>query len=471
MKNTIRKITALTLAVLTLGATVSCGRDKPEEINDSQESSSEDEVGGKTKITIGMPVANEHIISQIVKFNNANELYEVGIIDYSKRVEEDDADNTKAMQAMKMDMISDNSPDIIGGLHPTFMAEFLQQDAFTDMYELMDTYDGVKREDFLPNVLEGLEVNGAIPAITNSFTIRTAVAKTKFVGEDAENWTPEQAIEAYQKYSGQMQYIGMNDSENALSDYMLLKASRNCVDAASYTCNFMNTEFTSLLDFLHENPSQGSYPVDYTTMTPSEFDAYFAERDMQMYNDKSLIYCTYISDFDQAVGNDLYARFGGEDITFVGYPSEDGNGAVTEVSSWMFGISKKSENKEAAWSFINYLFEDEVQRDFYGTSTGIPVIKKYLDEQKNNKDTEDHRSIYYPLIVPGNHDMSMNITEEAVQKYYDYILSVKFEPYRDYRVELIIAEECAAALAGEKTAEEVAEILQGRVEIYLSERS
>ena len=49
-------------------------------------------------------------------------------------------------------------------------------------------------------------------------------------------------------------------------------------------------------------------------------------------------------------------------------------------------------------------------------------IKKYLDEQKNNKETEDHRSIYYPLIVPGNHDMSMNITEEAVQKYYDYRL-------------------------------------------------
>lgn len=470
MKNAIRKITALTLAVLTLAGATSCGRDKPEEINDSQESSAENDVVGKTKITIGMPLVNEHIISQIVGFNNTNELYEVEIIDYSKRVEDDDADNTKAIQAMKLDMISDNSPDIIVGFHSTYMAEFLQQDAFADMYELMDTYDGVKREDFLPNVLEGLEVNGAIPAITYSFTIRTAVAKTKFVGEDAENWTPEQAIEAYKKYSGQMQYIGVNDSEDALSDYMLLKASRNCVNAVDYTCNFMNTEFISLLDFLHENPSQGSYPVDFTTMTPSEFDAFFAEKEMQMYNDKSLIYCTYISDFDQAVGNDLYARFGGEDITFVGYPSEDGNGAVTEAF-WMFGISEKSENKEAAWSFINYLLDDEVQRDFYGTSTGIPVIKKYLDEQVNNKDTEDHRSIYYPLIVPGNHDVSMNITEEAVQKYYDYILNVRFEPYRDYRIEEIVREECAAALAGEKSAEEVAEILQGRVEIYLSERS
>lgn len=470
MKNTIRKITALTLAVLTLGAATSCGRDKPEEINDSQESSSDNEVGGKTKITIGMPVANQVIMSHIVEFNNTNDLYEVEIIDYSKQAEDDDADNTKAMQAMKMDMISDNSPDIIGGLHPTYMAEFLQKDAFTDLYELMDTYDGVKREDFLPNVLKGFEVNGEIPAMTYSFIIRTAVAKTKFVGEDAENWTPEQAIEAYKKYSEQMQYIGMNDLENALSDYMLLKASRNCVNAADYTCNFMNTEFTSLLDFLYENPSQGSYPVDFTTMTPSEFDAFFAERDMQMYNDKSLIYCTYISDFNQNVGNDLYARFGGEDITFVGYPSEDGNGAVTEAS-WMFGISEKSENKEAAWSFINYLLEDEVQRDFYGTGTGIPVIQKYLDEQANNKDTEDHRSIYYPLLVPGNSDIKMNITEEAVQKYYDYILSVKFDPYHDFRVEEMVREECAAALAGEKSGEEVAEILQSRVEIYLSERA
>lgn len=470
MKNTIRKITALTLAVLTIGAATSCGKDKPEEINDSQESTDENEVGGKTKITIGMPTVNQLVLPYVVEFNNTNDLYEVEIIDYSKQVEDDDADNTKAMQAMKMDLISENPPDIIAGLHPTYMAEFLQKDAFADMYELMDAYDGVKREDFLPNVLEGLEVNGEIPAMTYGFFIRTAVAKTKFVGEEAENWTPEQAIEAYKKYSEQMQYIGVNHSEDALSDYMLLKASRNCVNEADYTCNFINTEFTSLLDFLHENPSQGSYPVDYTTMSASEIDVLYTEREMQMYNDKSLIFCVGISYFNAGLGRELYARFGGEDITFVGYPSEDGNGAVTEAS-WMFGISEKSENKEAAWLFMNSLFEDEAQRDFYGTGTGIPVIKKYLDEQKNNKDTEDARSIYSPLVLHGDHEITMNITDEAVQKYYDYILSVKFEPYRDFRVEEMVREECAAALAGEKTAEEVAEILQSRVEIYLSERS
>ena len=38
-------------------------------------------------------------------------------------------------------------------------------------------------------------------------------------------------------------------------------------------------------------------------------------------------------------------------------------------------------------------------------------------------------------------------------------------------IEEIIDEECAAAIAGEKSAEEVAEILDSRLGIYLSERS
>ena len=41
MKVSIKKITALTLAVLTLGASVSCGEEKPEDMSDSQESQNE----------------------------------------------------------------------------------------------------------------------------------------------------------------------------------------------------------------------------------------------------------------------------------------------------------------------------------------------------------------------------------------------------------------------------------------------
>ncbi len=472
MKNTIRKITALTLAVMTLCCGVSCGKDKPEDISDSQEKEENVESSANI-ITIGMPGANMLAMPYVTGFNDysrKNKLgYELEVVDYSKMVEDDDDEYaSKAVNKLKMDMATDNSPDIVV-LHPMYMAELLQKDVFADMYELMELYDGANSEDFLPNVLEGFEYEGELPVVSPNFYIRTAVAKTEFVGEDAENWSVEQVIEAYEKYSGEMQFVGTQTEEGFFADYMLRKASKNCVDLENYTCNFSNPEFLSILEFLRDNPKQSAYDPDLEAMTDQEIDAFLRDRELEFINDTSLIKPVTIDNFGQSLGNQIFSSFGGEDVTFVGYPSEDGEGAYT-YTNWLYGISRESKNKEGAWEFINYLLSEDVQTEFYETG-GIPVIKKYLDAQYNNKDKEDHRSIYYGLYVPGDYDAGMYITEEAVQQYYDYILSVRFEPYMDYRIDSIIDEECAAAIAGEKSPEEVARILDSRISIYLSEKS
>ena len=63
-----------------------------------------------------------------------------------------------------------------------------------------------------------------------------------------------------------------------------------------------------------------------------------------------------------------------------------------------------------------------------------------------------------------------NISDETVQKAYDYITGVEFDPYLNYILSNMITEECRAVLEGDKTAEECADILQSRISIYLSER-
>ena len=470
MKNTFKKITALTLSILTVGAFTSCSKDKPEDISDSQESSlSEITEDGKTVITLGLPGMNQLLLPSVNDFNNKNENYHLEIIDYSKGIEDDDVEGTKARNALKMALATDETLDIIA-LHPAYMAELLPKDMFTDMYALMDSCEGVKREDFLPNVLEGFEVNGEIPAISNGFSISTAVAKTKFVGEECENWTPQQAIDIYNKYSDSMDFLPRHGDENIFHDFMLKKAVQSSVDLSTYTCNFMNSEFITLLDFIGKADFTTDIP-DYEKMTAEEMNALVMDSETAYINDKTLISISEIRGIDQTIGNWMYSAFGGEDVTFVGYPSEDGNGAVTRTD-WMYAISEKSQHKEGAWEFINSLFSEEAMQTQYEQTRGLPVLIEYLDKQKNNKDKEDHRSIYYKLYVPGgDFEEGMYITEEIVQKLYDYILSVKFEPYTDWRIEEIIDEECAAAIAGEKSAEEVAEILDSRLGIYLSERS
>ena len=359
MKNTFKKITALTLSILTVGAFTSCSKDKPEDISDSQESSSSEITeDGKTVITLGLPGMNQLLLPSVNDFNNKNKNYHLEIIDYSKGIEDDDIEGTKARNALKMALVTDEAPDIIA-LHPAYMAELLPKNMFTDMYALMDSCEGVKREDFLPNVLEGFEVNGVIPAISNCFIINTAVAKTKFVGEECENWTPQQAIDIYNKYSDSMEFINCNGFEGTFYAFMLSTGS--CIDIKNKTCNFNNTEFLTLLDFLREADFTSDEYVDVMSMSDEDRLAFFTEQERQYINDKTLVNTVSISAVDHLLGDAVYSDFGGEDVTFVGYPSEDGNGADTDLQ-WMYAITENCSNKEGAWKFINELFSEKAMQ-------------------------------------------------------------------------------------------------------------
>ena len=63
------------------------------------------------------------------------------------------------------------------------------------------------------------------------------------------------------------------------------------------------------------------------------------------------------------------------------------------------------------------------------------------------------------------------LSQDEVQKIYDYVLSIKTLNPRNEVVEKIINEEAAAFFGGQKTAEEVAELIQNRVTTYLNENS
>lgn len=461
MKNTLRKITATTFAAMLLCTQVSCGKDN-EEINDSQESTNEQNSFGKTEITLGMPAFNNQFFPNISKFNDSSKDYVIKTVDYSKLVD-DDADGTKAMNQMKTDLVTGSAPDIII-LNSIYMMDFVNTGAFTDMYELMEQYDGVKKSDFIPNIIEGFEVNGKVPAISYGFFIDTAVAKTELVGVDKENWTPAEAMEVYYSMPDGMSFCA-NFSETSLADYMMKKSADSSVDLANYTCNFTNGEFAKLLNFCRDNPVRTEYESEI-----SSGSSYFSENQLAILNNKQLIAETEIRNFGQDIGNELWTNFGGEDITFVGYPSESGCGALTS-SLWMFGISKDCENKEAAWQFINYMLSSDFQKSVSKENSGLPVIRSVLDGFLENKDREDSASIYYSRLYDGGeYPEGEYISDETVQKLYDYILSVDFDPYRSVEIDDIVKEEYSAVIAGEKSGEECADILQSRVSIYLSEK-
>ena len=462
MKNTFKKITALTLSILTAGALTSCGKEKPEDISDSQESSSSaenSETAEKKTLTLAVLSGDSSLSDSIRWFNNSNDDFEIELINYGMKVSKsEDSYYDDALTMLKMDLVSGNTPDIVS-LPSDSMYVLVNGGYLADLYPLMETGTELSKDDFLPNVLEGLEYKDTLPVICSDFYIMTAVAKTANVGAAAENWSLNEVIEFYNNLPSDtdlLYKIWEPDnfwSGNTLETFIMRKIVRDCVDFENAECSFGST-FIDAVNFLQGKDFLKSNLVQ-------DPDNEISAEAWSLINDKAYVNCILLGGMNAHLSQEVCGVFGGEDITYVGYPSENGSGAIVETGT-MYGILGDSECKEEAWKFV----ESQLK-----SSNSIPVLTERLEKQAASQKT-DNFALRKPQQLPyPENNTEVTISDETVQKTVDYIMSIEFDPYYDTQVENIIREEYTAVLAGEKTIDECIEILENRISIYLSERS
>lgn len=118
-----------------------------------------------------------------------------------------------------------------------------------------------------------------------------------------------------------------------------------------------------------------------------------------------------------------------------------------------FSICSLSQHKDGAWQFLRTLYGYDFQYS-YGT------ICVALRQDVMNDREDSYQQMY-----------SDDLTGEESQYIRDFITSST--NYREISspVISIVAEEAEAFFAGDKTAQDVAEIIENRVKIYLSEQS
>ncbi|MBE6856114.1 MAG: extracellular solute-binding protein [Ruminococcus sp.] len=466
MKNTIRKITALTLAVMTLCGGVSCGKNKPEEISDSQEKEENVDTSEKETLTIAVTEQISDISEYVRRFNLKDEPYEINLVNYSLLSE--DSDNefySDAFNQLKMDLVSGEKIDMVI-LKPEDMYAMAKNGYLADLYEVMDNNDGLKKEEFLPNVLEGLEFEGKLPAVCESFWILTAVAKESNIGGDMANWTLDEAIDFYNSIPEDSDLIyemwaSMEDGVlwggNTLENFIMRRIVRDCIDLPGGTCEFGDT-FRKAVEFL-----EGKDLVKSNIIQDPNSDVNVNA--WSLINDKAFFNCTMIAGFNAFLTQEVCTVFGGEDITYVGYPSESGCGAITEAGI-LWGITANSEMKDEAWDLICQRLENGNDSD------AVPVLTEKLEKDASSKGTTDNWALRKPQQLPyPEQGKLVTISDETVQKTLDYIKSIRFEPYYASEAEAIVCEEYHAVLAGEKTLDECVEVLENRISIYLSEKS
>ncbi|MDE5771399.1 MAG: extracellular solute-binding protein [Ruminococcus sp.] len=435
-----------------------------------------EELANQTIITIGMLYSDQEVTSKITEFNKSQTDYRIKIADYSKYNEWDDKNEKQlnsAPKQLKMDIVSGNAPDMIVTYDYGLISELAPQGTFTDLSTYLEKDDDLSKDDIMPNVIKASEIKGKIYSLSPTFSVGTLACKTKFF--DKENWTLDEMIDTYHEHPD-MQLMRYGNSKEATFELVSIMMSQ-FIDYEKAECHFDSDDFKKLLEFCNEFPDEDE-EINWETATQDEMEAYWNEKEVLCLNDKALLDSVYLSDFKE-YGTEKTVYFN-DDITLVGVPSDDGNGAVISFGNSM-AILESSPSKDVCWEFMKQFFKDEYfESEMYHYGNGLPSLTSAFEKKADDSmeksyylDEDGNKVEYDNTYWVNGHEINVKpLTKEERDFVVDYIKNTT-KPATEVSddVREIIVEEVTKYFKGEADSQQAIDKIQSRVGILLSEQS
>lgn len=397
---------------------------------------------------------------RVVEFNKTNEQYRIVITDYSQYATTDDylAGYTK----FNNDILAGNIPDIIILDEQMPVDSYIQKGLLADIYEFMETDEEINKEDYFQNIFDAYSVDGKLYSIVPSFTVWTVLGKASEVGTES-GWTIKEMQQLLASKPEGTSLFGETMTRDNLMYYATMLSLPEFINTETGVCNFDSQGFKDLLEFLKTLPSEYEYNYD----DPD----FWTEQEMQYMNGKTLLMMATIYEVPSMIYT--FGQFGTTEVTFKGFPSENGMGAAINAY-YRYAISAQSPNKEGAWEFMRYYYTDEYQESLYEMSINkeIWLEKAMKATEKPYWEDENGEKQYYEYSTwLGGEEINLEpFTEEKINEIYEYVSSVTMTYSYDQDLIDIIEEEAAPFFEGKKTVDEVAKIIQGRIQIYVDEQ-
>lgn len=400
-----------------------------------------------------------------VNFNKTNDKYQIKIKTYiDSNAEWTETTYSDGVALMNADMVSNNAPDIID-LSSADITNLAKKGALEDLTPYLEASTVANKNDFVESVLNAYKIDGKQVTIPKGFTVATLMAKSAYVGTEP-GWTMDDVIALAQEHPDAMLMHYVN-KEYALQICMQY-SSENFIDWVNGTCSFDSPEFIKVLEFANRFEQEVNY--DYESSFPA-----------MIQSGQVLLADTSFYDVQEY---QMYNLMFEEDATCIGYPTFDGSAGVFLRGSEMYGISAKSEHKEGAWVFIETILAKDGYEDMWQFPSRTDALEAVFeeamtpdyqyDENGEIMYDEEGNALQYPKTSWGYDDWDTEIyaaSQEEIDSLKEMIAMAKPIGMSDQTIFTMISEEAAAYFEGQKSAEEVAKVIQSRVEIYVSENS
>lgn len=428
MKSRIILILALMVCVLC-----SCGKGNSDEAPILNEN-------GKEEIVLCAPMLSGYMKKVIVDYNKQSDKYEVVVLECPEN--ESVFDFRRRIQ---LELTTGKGPDI---LHYTSFPDFDMFPYAEDGY-LMDVTDFLNEQTDVIDIAKGYtEVEGRIYAVPVNMCINTVCTLDRYSIEQKDS-----TLEYWMTLTEDTNTEFGNSGKYLLRTLGIgVDGIQLFVDEENGKSSFEQKEFIELLEFAQK------YGYKDMGETTSE----------RIASGKQIFLRTALADFESFWHLESVMK---EAPSYIGYPTNEGGRHF--LTSYSYAINNASKHKDGALDFLSFLLSDEQQRLSFNDREGFPVRKSILtkiwDEALQKPYTGEPENVtVIGYESNGVYYEPRKMREEEESIFWEMLDNPLYE--YDYNpIREIVNEETQPFFEGKKTAGEVAQVIDNRVQIFLYE--
>ncbi len=406
-------------------------------------------------ILVGAMVSDyQYIHKQINTFNMAQSDYKVQVQRYA------------SADAMLLDLVKGQGCDLLA-LTPGYLKILSDKGSLEDLSPYLEKSGSVNREDLFEAVLEAGTAGGKLAGILPGFTVQVILVEKGYTKDGG--WTIEEYLALMDKYPD----VPLSGSADPKLVYMWLMNELSAlpdsfVNWDERSCRFDSEDFIQVMEMLKEYAQrcQKAAPTDLT-MT---FADRLYKRQVQT-TTENIYYDQYFSKY-----HDILDAFR-DAYELAGWPNQEGEVRYPMPDylekTVLYSMNASSLKKDGAWSFLEYMLSDYQETMAEKGGDGFParrdIVERLLQEEVEAEVTEKY--LVSNFFTKEQRPKRGNFTEEDKEQLL-YILDHAVPSagiWKDRVLWGIFVEELNSFMSGDKTAEDMARVLQNRVTTYLNE--
>ena len=401
------------------------------------------EVKDKTELTMLSVYEDYKINEAVVKYNKSQDEYHINYevcYDYTSDMEYEDALTEFNLR------VTSNNYDIVILQSDQKLQSYAEKGLVDDLTPYLEKSTVIDKDDLYENVLEQCTFDGKLLYIPKYFRVRTLVGNVKDLDGNS-GWTLSEALEYCDSHPDSVLF-DYAIRRNVLSDLMAM-CGEEFIDYKNKKCNFDSEDFINLLEYA------AKYPDDYEGPSQSYVS--------RIGSGKILMAEEYVSNYESL---QVYQKLFPNGYVVKGYPTVDGSAGHMMMTDNGISIVSKSNNKDAAWTFIESYLISESMYDGGSFSIRKSINEKAIAEELKHAGEESGIGVGYDDDWMYDYHYA---TQEEIDEINEVIANSKMPFITDTEIEKIISEESKPFFAGQKSAKEVAGIIQSRLSVYVSE--